>query len=260
VELLVPPLALFSHSTNTKMQDTVAKYISAFLKLISSLQQYYDALDKSHPSDTAFHFPYPCEYTPLESKKGSERRPFRYLRKLQPNKLVFLAKQEDDIICVKFVRRYSKEAHLHCASLDAAPALKGFESLPGGWSMVVMEYLDEKSYKPMSISYRTHIPALHAVIVQFHQAGFVHGDLRSSNILIRHKDGRNPIAILDFDWSGKDGKSRYPLGINVTTIRRPNGVRGGGLISADHDLEMVQFMNNDVKEIMPLTFDSESEL
>ena len=39
----------------------------------------------------------------------------------------------------KFVRRYSKGAHLFCAAHSHVHTLYGFEELPGDWYMVVME-------------------------------------------------------------------------------------------------------------------------
>ena len=126
--------------------------------------------------------------------------------------------------------------------------------------MVVMDYLDEESYKPVSTSDDSYFPALHSVLERFHQAGFVHGDLRPSNILVRRKDGPNPIAILDFDWSGKAGETFYPLTINRTTIQRPEGVCGGQPILIDHDNAMLQMLYNktDVENV-PLILDLDSE-
>jgi hypothetical protein len=56
-----------------------------------------------------------------------------------PSTLVFFGIEETTPICIKFVRRYSSEAHTFCASRGFAPELKGFDKLPGGWYMVVME-------------------------------------------------------------------------------------------------------------------------
>ena len=37
------------------------------------------------------------------------------------------------------MRHYSKDVHVFCASKGFAPILNGFQKLPGGWWMVVME-------------------------------------------------------------------------------------------------------------------------
>jgi Lipopolysaccharide kinase (Kdo/WaaP) family len=245
VELLVPPLSFFAHSTNSEMQDIIPRYIGAFLKLIDTLWEYYEAIHASPPlSDTTFLFPYPREFTSLVPEGSHQNLSFRYLRKLHPDKLVFHAMQENDHICVKFVRRYSVDAHAKCATISAAPALRGYEKLPGGWFMVVMDFLDEESYEHVSTSHDSRFPAIQAAIEQFHQAGFVHGDLRGANILVRKGDGPLPIAILDFDWSGKPGEIFYPFRINRQTVQRPNGVYGGKPILVEHDIEMLRRLFN----------------
>ena len=60
-----------------------------------------------------------------------------------PDKLIFFGKSDGIKVCVKFVTRYSKEAHIQCASMGIAPILRGFEALPGGWFMVVMDRIDD---------------------------------------------------------------------------------------------------------------------
>ncbi|KAI6042184.1 hypothetical protein EDC04DRAFT_2564569, partial [Pisolithus marmoratus] len=45
-------------------------------------------------------------------------------------------------ICIKFVTRYSANAHRFCASKGHAPELIAFEKLPSRWYMVIMEALD----------------------------------------------------------------------------------------------------------------------
>jgi len=45
-------------------------------------------------------------------------------------------------------------------------------------------------------------------VKSFHDAGFVHGDLREPNIMC---DGEKEKAMLiDFDWGGKVGEAYYP--------------------------------------------------
>jgi hypothetical protein len=242
------------------MQDSVPRYIGAFLKSLKSLQGYYDYLKSSPSPDTLFHFPYPCEYMPLDTSGSAICQSFQYLGKLHPSKLVFQAMHGDSHICVKFVRRYSKEAHIKCASLGAAPSLRGYEILPGGWIMVIMDFLDQESYEPMTTSHHSYFPAIHSIVENFHQAGFVHGDLRSSNILVRSEEGPNPIALLDFDWSGKAGEACYPFKINRKSVRRPDAVRGGQLILADHDKAMLDLLFNgtDVENVPDVLWDVDS--
>ena len=83
-----------------------------------------------------------------------------------------------------------------------------------------------------------------ARLVEFHQAGFVHGDLRDTNVMVRtlkrggFKDGS--FQIVDFDSSGRmDDEVRYPFTLNTHDIWRPPGATGGALIEAGHDMAML---------------------
>ena len=42
------------------------------------------------------------------------------------------AKETPRNLCIKFVRRYGKEVHDHCARRQIVPALYGFDTLHGG--------------------------------------------------------------------------------------------------------------------------------
>jgi hypothetical protein len=60
-------------------------------------------------------------------------------------KLIFYGEMVEPVwtkLCIKFVRRYLKDAHLICESNGYAPALPGFKELPGDWYTVVMEVIN----------------------------------------------------------------------------------------------------------------------
>jgi len=46
-------------------------------------------------------------------------------------------------VCIKLVRRYGVDVHRWCAGKGIAPELFGFQKLPGGWYLVVMELLEK---------------------------------------------------------------------------------------------------------------------
>ena len=160
-----------------------------------------------------------------------------------PNKLMFFGKVGDAEVCVKFVTRYSKDAHVYCASKGIAPRLRGFEALPGGWFMVVMDRVD-KLYKPLdtsSLTMELYSEVLKEV-VNLHQARYVHGDLRKENVMVR-RDGSGGFMLVDFDWAGEIGVTRYPMNVNRTKeLWRPNGAYDEEMIKADHDIDMVHRM------------------
>lgn len=151
---------------------------------------------------------------------------------------------EDVRICIKFVRTYSPDAHKFLASLGCAPALRGFEEIAGGWFMVVMDMLPvdfqmlNARRKPFPSSVFADIAAK---LRLFHEAGYVHGDIRDANTMVSKSD-ETRFMIIDFDWAGRTKEARYPIRVNYTDIVRPPGARDGKEILPEHDLEMLDHM------------------
>ena len=50
------------------------------------------------------------------------------------------------------------------------------------------------------------------------------------------------VHFIDFDWAGKAGEVKYPIGVNVKSVKRPNGVGGGVLITRQHDEIMATYL------------------
>ncbi|OAX42202.1 hypothetical protein K503DRAFT_653645, partial [Rhizopogon vinicolor AM-OR11-026] len=69
-----------------------------------------------------------------------------------------------------------------------------------------------------------------------HEYGYVHGDLRDINLFTR--EDKKHFMLLDFDWAGPIGSTRYPMHVNWQQVRRPEGA-DWELISKAHDLEML---------------------
>jgi serine/threonine protein kinase len=134
------------------------------------------------------------------------------------------------------------EAHVRCSSLGFAPTLKGFERIPGGWYIVVMDFIEDEYHNletsPDKASFESEV---RVSVESLHEAGFVHGDIRSANIMVK-KDGSPGIMILDFDWAGLAGQVKYPMGVNDIDIRRPNGAQDNEFIMVEHDIEMLNYM------------------
>ena len=141
---------------------------------------------------------------------------FRILQ-LHPDKqdyrLLYIAKTLDEkekLIIVKFTRRYSIELHAFCAARGYALAILGFKQIPGGWFVVAMDCISP----PMCPSQSPRLQGLfdgwkeelQELVQSFHDAGFVHGDLREPNILC---DG-DKLKLIDYDWGGVVGEARYP--------------------------------------------------
>ena len=132
----------------------------------------------------------------------------------QPYRLLYVAETtgpEKETILIKFVREYSIELHDFCAKRGHAPRIFAFETLPGGWRVIAMEFIASTVQVTSSRGLGTHklrwASELKQLIGEFHEEGLVHGDLRDANMI----SGDEHILILvDFDWGGKDGQVFYP--------------------------------------------------
>ncbi|KAH7918659.1 hypothetical protein BV22DRAFT_1024235 [Leucogyrophana mollusca] len=225
---------------------TVARHMVAFRKATQTLKRYYENLREAPLSTSTFAtpyiFPYPSSYNSLH---GEATKRFQYVTELEADKLIFSATEEGgDRICVKFVQAYSLDAHEHLARLGCAPALRGFKKMAGGWSMVVMDRLPDEletlsaRNKPLPSSVFADISAK---LELFHKAGFVHGDIRDTNIMLSKSD-ETRFMIVDFEWAGRTGEARYPSCVNYIDIKRPPEARDGKEILADHDIAMLRWI------------------
>jgi serine/threonine protein kinase len=192
-----------------------ARYLGAMKKAISALLHYYEHelgvinIPDPHNQPTP-SFPHPNQY---DSLLDSTTHAFQYhdIAPLTDEKLIFRGKENNEDICIKFVRQYSKDAHLKCSSLGFAPTLRGFQSIPGGWYMVIMDYIDN-TYEELEDSHTkgSFVTEIREKVASLHQAGFVHGDIRTTNIMVK-KSGEEGILLIDFDWAGVIGDVRYPM-------------------------------------------------
>ncbi len=114
-------------------------------------------------------------------------------------------------VVVKFTYRYSPELHHFCAERGHAPKLLGYGTVPGGWTVVVMEFVAHGSdVVSLASRYWTRWNEdLTGLVQSFHDKGLVHGDLRDSNFIIPRDDPRR-IVLVDFDWGGEVGKAYFP--------------------------------------------------
>jgi len=81
--------------------------------------------------------------------------------------------------------------------------------------MVVMEYIDGKSVWQMRED-KTPVPVIvyemaRKAVDLLHDNDIVFGDLRDPNILVTPE---GHVLLIDFDWPGRDGESRYPASLN----------------------------------------------
>jgi serine/threonine protein kinase len=246
LQVLSTVLPCHFHHSDTQLRFTVARHLSAMKRAVESLRQYYEVdlraiNDLSNDSPPQAPFPYVTSFKSLED---STVQKFVYKTQHDSAKLLFTGElQTGKRIYIKFVQRYSDKAHSLCASMGFAPALIGYERVPGGWFIVVMDALDEEYEElprgPLPSSFADEITAK---ITLLHQAGYVHGDIRDTNVMVR-KDGQKGFMLVDFDWAGEISEARYPMYVNRgTDLWRPDGAQDGNFIMADHDVQMLDYM------------------
>ena len=72
-------------------------------------------------------------------------------------------------------------------------------------------------------------------VISLHKAGYVHGDIRASNIVFCPSSGSS--QLIDFDYCGEEGKARYPPFFNpiISDGKRHDGASSGALLRKEHD-------------------------
>ncbi|KAJ3498893.1 hypothetical protein NLJ89_g10162 [Agrocybe chaxingu] len=206
---------------DSEMRDRLARHLRALRLSLVSLVKYYEGLRSVGPASGSPlprnpMLPYPSSF----SLTDSSEQQFTYESRKTGNNLLFFGRllgAGAGAVCIKFTRRYCKEAHEFCASRGFAPKLHGFERLPGGWYMIVMddtreeyedlfEFISGHSDQLDNDSHNSLLDSLKASLSQFHQANYVHGDMRNSNIMVKKSGLNGSFLLVDFDWSGTIGE------------------------------------------------------
>ena len=214
------------HNTNIRAYTHLVRHFVALKKAISTLCTYYGELDASsgnrpshhsnryapgslHSSEATQIYPYP---TIFKHSANSEQLSFVYVERMMTNRpFLFRAHMQNSRkICVKFVQRYVGDVHARCADEGFAPGLLAFERLPGGWNMVIMDHLDEKSWTALSLASKEIRTlglkdAMARALKKLSEWDMVHGDLRDSNVMV-NKDDPLSFMLVDFDWAGVSGQ------------------------------------------------------
>lgn len=240
-----PLTPLFEPSTHWRHEGArrrLASVFDALLETVSHIQCHYQGLKlSSHAfSNEARRFPY------ARSLKNADQSQawFRYRSQSEESTLVFRAHIGTRPVVVK----YSADVHRFLSDLLLAPALLHCERIPGDWLFVIM---DEALYGALyKLRPSLAIPQQEKVWTEtkrvarlLHENGFVHGDIRDSNILIdtNSLDADNvKLHFIDFDWAGRVERVKYPMGVNTTSVKRPATVKYDALITKEHDIAMVE--------------------
>ncbi|KAG9118692.1 hypothetical protein FRC07_006668 [Ceratobasidium sp. 392] len=229
----------------------LARTFWALSRSITDLKTYYASLQ---PGFSQFRFdPHIRQY----SSEG-ETVDFSYVRSLGEHgslKTVFQARTESLVgqpakdIVVKFPETYHSRAHQLLAEAGLAPKLlfDGF-SIPGapkpsGRFMIVMEYVKGRDLTEAGEIIPSCVrESIEEAISILHRHNIVFGDLRRPNVLaVEDADGHAVKGMLvDFDWCGINGQSRYPAAMNAKEIEWPSGVNRNTIMMLEHDIAVLQ--------------------
>jgi len=128
-----------------------------------------------------------------------------------------------------------------------APKLYGYAEVKGAPTAYVIECLDLCAWQTLHefLKYdatavnRTQLQeVVDSIIEKLGSKNYVHGDLRSNNIMIQSNmmDKSVDLRVIDFNWAGEAGQVRY-LAERNREIWWPG--EAGEPIEQDHDLKMV---------------------
>lgn len=252
-ESLTPSLNLSCDWRDHDQYKLITRFVFALRLCLKRLVQYYlDLAKEKDPQEIAsnsiynskFRAPYPHQYTSLDNQQTVQ---FCYVRALFSSRLIFEVERLDDKkrVVVKFVETYCTDAHKSLSAGNVAPELLGYDELPGGWLMITMEYLSDgwTMLESLSMDERQLYKAkVEEALNMLHNAGYVHGDVRACNILVRGPTDECEdikIKLLDFDESGPPETTKYPPYWNSKTVTRHEEAVEGAPLQKAHDEFMV---------------------
>ncbi|CAG8635486.1 11276_t:CDS:1, partial [Paraglomus occultum] len=251
VEPLTPLIPLMQLRFDDELLSMAANTFRLLKQSLESLKDYYSKLclpttiNVDLPRREAY--PYPNSFNIKNENGDKVKVQFEYKERLIDDKLLFVVQQlnNQQTLAVKFVRRYGINVHRDCAKANIAPKLIAVEELAGNWFMVVMEYLLSENFTCMydilqEDSQQASFLTQKAIEVanELHKMNYVHGDFRTSNLMIS-KDGKK-VMIVDFDWAGEEGSAEYPHFINrFDFLDWHPDVKEGGKIKKAHDIHFI---------------------
>lgn len=260
VEPLTPGLDLATHWKEVDTRHAIASCFDALVDATKNIQAHYNSVE-AKARETRYNpeydlhvnksrrFPFLTSYI-----DDGQETSFTYDKQLGEDKLVFSTTVNqpgsgDSGECiVKFTWKYSEAAHTYLASRGLAPRIRQCIRISANWTAVVMDKSKYASLFDLWLLEDEQKKVGHKVkciVRTLHEGGFVHGDIRSTNVLVDQaslSSGDVTVQLIDYDWADRVGEAKYPMEINCETVRRPEGVKGGELITAEHDNEMVSYM------------------
>ena len=237
----------------------VAKIFYAVARAVRTLGEHYHFLRPRGQREPRTLLPNPT-FLPNSPLVGSlmfnNRVGFRHLNSNGKSssdyrRTIYLAEYEEKRVLVKFCESYSEDAHRTLADEGLAPRLHFCSPIIGGIFMVVMDLIDGRDahheFRHRDLP-STVLNDVKLALEKLHDAGLVFGDVRRPNIMV-YKSGEKGEEewrglLVDFDWAGPIGKSKYPAMINESgAIKWAEGVAPAVEIKKEHDIDMLGKLN-----------------
>ena len=249
-KLLALDLSLGFHASDNIIR--LARVFGALSRCRADLKNYYDRVRELDFPRLSCLYPDP---TPLDPSKALPQLTYKQFlsRAGQPTSTLvdlgdattamytaILGDNNEEVI-VKFTARYNTVAHCRLSEAGLAPRLHFCDRVIGDLYMVVMERVDGKSIWQLQEEKKP-LPEIISEEVRravrlLHEHNIVFGDLRDPNIL--YDESKHRVALVDFDWAGRDGESRYPPTLNPSNAWDEE-VSPYGIMRKAHDLWQVK--------------------
>ncbi|KAI0758072.1 hypothetical protein C8Q74DRAFT_295609 [Fomes fomentarius] len=244
-------IPLHVHPTNCAQLEAGVRALAALRVALHTFRDRYPA--PPNPRGPQPEFPFRDYYEDVDG----HRHTFTYIAAIE-SKRIFRVEQEDGtLLCVKFSKRYSVDAHRVAHAAGFAPMLHAV-NMVYGWTMVVMDDMSagystmcdlkrwekgiEKAQAKPAVSLKVAQEKVIRCLALLHQAGYVHGDVRDVNVLVRNKDAppeSEDVQLVDWDWSGEESTTTYPYAVNPD-VQRPQDALSGMPITVEHDQWMAE--------------------
>ncbi|PCH39620.1 hypothetical protein WOLCODRAFT_141337 [Wolfiporia cocos MD-104 SS10] len=153
-------------------------------------------------------------------------------------------------VVVKFTANYNADAHRVLAAAGLAPALHACIPVCGRLYMVVMDRVHGEmawdAEERGALLPHTVYEDVRAALDLLHQHDLVFGDLRTPNVMVvpgaggLASDEGSRAMLIDFDWVGTHGITRYPAILNDELSVSALAVQRRVIMYKEHDLAMLE--------------------
>jgi hypothetical protein len=159
--------------------------------------------------------------------------------------------QSEQQVFVKLIAgsQYGTSAHQKMAEAGYAPVLHGIVEVKGAPTAYIMNYLSPnqgwKSVHEYIVRNKRglELDEFDDLLRVMEGANIVHGDLRPNNVMMRKKDDKLELKVIDFDRSGLSGEVEYPP-LRNENIPWPD--KAGSPIIIGHDRTLLQRSFNEL--------------